>query len=698
MADKKTMKYKKLIIILSISIVALMILLGSYYIPQQFDYLGTRSLLRSIESTSINWRFTSKALTTGSIAKEGYIQRNLIPGIYNNIIIGAVDDESIVSFGSYPFDRKVWADMINSYNNPQNGYSPRAILFDINFNERSPKPDSDKALIDSIKHYKDMIGQDLTFYNIDGLKADLTKDHPVISLSDKKIFLKQGSDYNSPKVQAIRRFEIHTGPIEGVQTYTKVNPMLPDIAENITFAGSMNMTSESDVDRKLPLITKMIYFINDSNGFRLTNVYYPSAVLALAVKLMQSDISNVEINPGMITIKKAHYKRRIRDFNIPVDAQYQLAVNYKSKSDSGFLYVFPLKDLNKVSIRSNAIVLIGTTAQGTIANTWVSPFEPLSSVYHLAFAIGTIMNEDFIIEIPEWINILYTVLFTVLIGLLVLKGIRSTIFAFFLSIIIPFALGFGLFQFNYQIVTFLPLIGAIIVLLFGELYMLFTEEREKRFIKTTFSKYINPNLVNILIQNPDMLQLGGQDKDATLLFSDIRSFTTLSEGMTPNELISFLNIYLSRMTDIVMETSGTLDKYIGDAVVAFWGTPVEIPNHALNACKAAVKMMEGLRIFNDEQAAKGVKPINIGVGLNSGMITVGNIGSEKKKNYTAIGDTANLAEDLQDENKTYHTNIIISEFTYSKVKDSVIVRELDMIRIKSQEKPIKIYELLDVTV
>lgn len=193
-----------------------------------------------------------------------------------------------------------------------------------------------------------------------------------------------------------------------------------------------------------------------------------------------------------------------------------------------------------------------------------------------------------------------------------------------------------------------------------------------------------------------MIQLGGKDVDATILFSDIRGFTTLSEGMSPMELISFLNIYLSRMTDIVMETHGTLDKYIGDAVVAFWGTPIELENHALNACQAAVKMMQGLRQFNEEQAKLGKKPINIGIGLNSGCITVGNVGSDKKKNYTAIGEATQLAEDLQDENKTYKTNIMISEHTYEKVKDQVIVRELDLIYVKGQEKPMRIYELIDM--
>ncbi len=193
-----------------------------------------------------------------------------------------------------------------------------------------------------------------------------------------------------------------------------------------------------------------------------------------------------------------------------------------------------------------------------------------------------------------------------------------------------------------------------------------------------------------------MLKLGGQAKDLTILFSDIRSFTTISESMTSEYLINFLNVYLTRMTDIVMETSGTLDKYIGDAVMAFWGAPIELPNNALTSCKAAVKMMQALKEFNDERMKIGDKPIDIDIGLNSGVCSVGNVGSEKRKNYTVIGDAVNLASRLEGANKYYGTHIIISEFTYEKVKDHVVVRELDLMTVKGKKLPVKIYELWDV--
>jgi len=317
-------------------------------------------------------------------------------------------------------------------------------------------------------------------------------------------------------------------------------------------------------------------------------------------------------------------------------------------------------------------------------------------IEHLGYALGTVMNRDFIYEIPEWVNIIYILLSSILIGFLISQGIKYTIIAGISSLIIPILLGFSLFFKNIQIITLLPLINNIIIIIFCEIFMLLTEEREKKFIKTTFSSYVNPELVDILIQNPEMLQLGGVEKDVTILFSDIRGFTTISEGMTPMDLINFLNIYLSRMTDILMETKGTLDKYIGDAVMGFWGAPIDLPDHALKACQASVKMIESLKEFNEEQTKRGYKAIDIGIGLNSGIVTVGNVGSEKRKNYTVIGDNVNLASRLEGVNKFYHTNIIISEFTYERVKDKVVAREVDLIRVKGKLKPVKIYELIDM--
>jgi adenylate cyclase len=188
--------------------------------------------------------------------------------------------------------------------------------------------------------------------------------------------------------------------------------------------------------------------------------------------------------------------------------------------------------------------------------------------------------------------------------------------------------------------------------------------------------------------------LGGVDKELTVFFSDIRGFTTLSESLSPQELVNHLNLYLTAMTDLILEYKGTLDKYVGDEIMCFWGAPVPEEDHALLACKCAVKQIETLNKMNEQWPPE--KRLSIGIGLNTGIMTVGNMGSIGRMNYTLMGDNVNLGARLEGTNKQYYTTIIMSESTYAQVRDKVIARELDNIRVKGKNKPVLIYELIDV--
>ena len=167
----------------------------------------------------------------------------------------------------------------------------------------------------------------------------------------------------------------------------------------------------------------------------------------------------------------------------------------------------------------------------------------------------------------------------------------------------------------------------------------------------------------------------------------------ITERITPQELVEHLNLYLTLMTEIILKYKGTLDKYVGDEIMCFWGAPVPYEDHALLACKTAIEMMEDLNEFNSK-FPDNLK-INIGIGLNSGNMTVGNMGSQVRKNYTLMGDNVNLGARLEGTNKIYGTNIIISEFTFKEIKDDFICRELDNIRVKGKKKPVKIFEIID---
>jgi adenylate cyclase len=225
------------------------------------------------------------------------------------------------------------------------------------------------------------------------------------------------------------------------------------------------------------------------------------------------------------------------------------------------------------------------------------------------------------------------------------------------------------------------------------LYRALVEEREKRKVRGAFQQYLSPEVVRRLLQNPKLVQ--PRKTEITVMFSDIRGFTTISEKLDAQELAQLLSQYLTSMTKIVFAHNGTLDKYIGDAVMAFWGAPFEEPGHAVNACYASIEMLERLAELQKVWESEGKPRIEIGVGLNTGVASVGNMGSELRYGYTAMGDSVNLAARLEGLNKEYQTRLLVSESTYAAAADSDLVfRELDLIRVKGKLQPVTIYELL----
>ncbi len=221
-----------------------------------------------------------------------------------------------------------------------------------------------------------------------------------------------------------------------------------------------------------------------------------------------------------------------------------------------------------------------------------------------------------------------------------------------------------------------------------------TEIKKRQFLQDTLTRYVTKQVVELILEHPETIVLDGEEREATILFSDIRGFTTLSEKMNPKELVQMLREYFTLMVGAVFQFQGTVDKFIGDALMAIFGAPTPQPNHADLAIQTALEMQRLLEIFNTDRVQKGQESINIGVGISTGDVVVGNIGSEKRLEYTAIGDAVNLASRLEGINKEYGTRTIVSEFTYHQVKDVFVGRELDEVRVKGKRKPVKIYEVM----
>jgi adenylate cyclase len=213
-------------------------------------------------------------------------------------------------------------------------------------------------------------------------------------------------------------------------------------------------------------------------------------------------------------------------------------------------------------------------------------------------------------------------------------------------------------------------------------------------LRRAFQYYLHPSVVEQVVQHPEQLKLGGEAKELTVLFSDIRGFSGIAEQLQPEELVRLLNEYLGAMTRLVLADQGLLDKYIGDAIMAVYGAPLPSSEHAYLACHTAVHMVTTLRELQPHWRAQGWPRIDIGVGINTGAMVVGNMGSDLRFNYTVMGDAVNLASRLEGANKTYGTRILISEATWEQVRDRLATRQLDVIQVQGKTTPSRIFEVL----
>lgn len=468
---------------------------------------------------------------------------------------------------------------------------------------------------------------------------------------------------------------------------------------------------------------------------KFKDFFVPSIVLSLALEYYHKKMSDVEIrygeyiripDPEQYDLDMTDVEHPVGTWNkltrngalvpeirIPIDEQGMMRINFMGAS-SETSHTFevlsfarfadpdripapdaPPEQRNLWVGLQNKVAIVCAYSSGMASDEKTTPFGLMYGGEIHANALNTILMDNYIIEPPLWIT-LAIIFFAVMLTAVVTSRcspLLSLVITFW-HVVVYFFVVIQLFDVRNILLNFSgPLFGMFFTYLIIVAYRVIFEEQDKRRIKGMFAKYVNPQVVEQLLVNPP--ELGGVDKEITVLFSDIRGFTSLSETMTPQSLVNHLNLYLTEMTNILIDYHGTLDKYVGDMVMGFWGAPLPQKNHALLACKCALKQMEVLRNLN--QGWPPEKRIEIGIGINSGIMTVGNMGSPARMNYTLMGDNVNLGSRLEGTNKSYHTNIIISEYTYGLVKDQVVVRELDNIRVKGKNKPVLIYELIDVT-
>lgn len=569
-----------------------------------------------------------------------------------DIVFVAVDEKSVNHYGRWPWQRDKIADGISHLSRAE------VVLMDMIFSEYTTSQE-DAALAESIAGLQSSVCGFFLRHN----STQLIEPEALDILADSSLDLLQSqvAQYDSPRFVA------------GAHSEMNITPLL----EACTLSGSFSTLAASDhLFRSYPI------------AFYYENLLYPSlGVQGLRLKFNQD-------------IQREDAKHvTLGDHKINLDEKGFVRLNYYDYQDYNIVSFLDVAT-NKIKPEyfEGKIVILGVTdvGSGDIVSTPIGSIP--GPLLHYTF-LSNLLEGHLISQQPE--------ITTALIVLMVLLPFFALLFmkkVFYRAVVYLLVYGLATLYIRTLFIDemlyidlFYPLVALILSAVVFEALAFYLQEKGGRFLRDAFSSYLSADLLTQLIKNPDALSLGGESKELSILFSDIRSFTTISESMTPQELIKLLNRYFTPMTNSVLQNGGMLDKYIGDAVMAFFNAPVTIKNHADASCRCALEMIEALDKLNADLEKEGVPAIHIGVGINTAEVVVGNMGSDTRFNYTVIGDGVNLASRLEGLTKNYGINILISEFTVAKLVGDFIYRKIEPVRVKGKENAVLLYELMPNT-
>lgn len=575
----------------------------------------------------------------------------------SDVVIVAIDNKSVKEVGRWPWSREKIGQLITGMAE----YGVKVAALDFVFSELQ-NPVSDQALAESIALAGNVIA------------GHFFRDemHPV----DPEVLAQI-------KSSQIKELQIDSGvtSVPLIQ-YANLDANIAGIGQGALAYGFFNVIADSDgLFRQLPLL--MLY----------SGDVYPSMVLQ-ALQQYTHEVARVAVgSSGVKAITLGKYV-------IPVNHDAELTVNFYGAG--GTIKTYSAVDIMKKRLPQGELqgklAFAGFTEMG-IYDVRPTPFDSIlpGVEIHATVAANT-LEQKFILHNSTTVFAERVLLFALPLLLAFLLGIvPSTTIGFLAGSAVSavYLLGnFLLFRsYLIDLAMLAPLLTLALTTVGSEIYRSLVIDRKGRYMKKAFSNYVSADLVAQIMKNPDALKLGGEKREISILFSDIRGFTSISEQLTPEELVQVLNEYLNPMTQIVLEEKGTLDKYIGDAVMALYNAPLDVANHAGHACRSALKMMEKLAELNESFLERGIHTIDIGIGINTGDAVVGNMGAAMRFDYTAIGDNVNLASRLEGLNKMYGTHIIVSEYTKQQAGDGLLFREIDLVAVKGKKLPVPIYEL-----
>lgn len=631
----------------------------------------------------------------------------------SEVVIATIDTKSVDKYGRWPWPRVRFAQMVDALNDY---YKVSTIGFDVVYSE--PEQGGGMRVTDEYRKYFSNLkfndsGKAVKFVRyLNNRRSQLDGDRQFgRALARKKNAILGYFFFSDPSnlqhltekdlresAERINGSEISLlkgviGP-GAIPTGFAAETNIAKISTGGSLSGHFNMTPdlEDGTVRRVHLL------------LRHGENYYPALALQVFKHYLSAPNIIVE-SDGEAGITAIEVGNKL----ILPNSDGSILLNYKGPQKT-----FPhysIYDINEHLVPKEKlegkIVLVGATEVGIfdLRNTPVGTTYPGVEVH--ATLLDNLLTEpemDFakpgtyfkLTDANHGVTVMLILVFGLVLGIVLprLRVIYAALFA------LGLLLGY-LFVQRWMVMNLLTWTSAIYVALVVilvwagvTLFQFLVSDKDKRFIKNAFQQYLSPDVISRLMNDPSMLKLGGERREMTAFFSDVQGFSTISEQLTPEELVHLLNVYLTAMSNIIMEYGGTVDKYEGDAIIAFFGAPVDYEDHATRACMVTIDMQRKLDELRAMWLAEGRPEMNQRIGLNTGPMVVGNMGSENRFDYTMMGNSVNLAARLEGANKNYHTYSMISEMTYEPAKDAIEVRELDLIRVVGINTPVRVYELL----
>jgi adenylate cyclase len=564
---------------------------------------------------------------------------------------------------SWPWPRQLYSPMLLALR--QGG--AKAVIFDLIFTESSfAGVDDDEAFGQSISETPDFVAS-LNLSNEQGLEFEWNS---------------QARD-NNIKVEGLRNYLATAKGKSAVKT--RASFPVKQVAENAAILGSVMITrqdSDAIIRRAIP------FHVFD-------NHFVPSLGLAAFIGTHPDNSISVSNN-----------NLRFGSYTIPLDKNGNIIIRYRGKSQthkainaaavmqSGLKILEGDKPSMDLSVFKNAYVFLGVTAPG-FKDLRPTPLQrDYPGVELHATMLDNLLSGDFIKEVPLYLVLLFTIGFCVIAGISVRMLNKSShdaiVAVVFISI--PFILGCIYYKSNYWMPVAVQSAGIFFAISASIVVNYTLEGRQKRYIKNAFKQYLSPAVIERLVEDPGKLTLGGELREMSIFFSDIQGFTSISERLSPPDLTALLNDYLTAMTDIILAEGGTIDKYEGDAIIAFWNAPLNLPDHAKRAVRAGLRCGKKLNELRPEFKERIGRDIYARIGINTGQVVVGNMGSSQRFDYTFLGDAGNLASRLEGINKQFGTYFLISEYSRAQLEGEFEAREISRVRVVGRAEPVRIYE------